>query len=808
MNDASGENVEEHVDAADGGRKLPKGMDDQAHMDPSRWWFVSSAFPMIAGTLGPVASAFSICALVKPWRQEYPPGSDVDTAPYIPDPVWLTALNAVQLFIALVANASLLLNMTRRLRFSIAQPITIIGWYMSFIILLALTSMAAGPLDIEPKELYIWSQSYFYAVYSAALYFLVASLMAITFWGAHTDHYEKDFMLTPSQRTLMLQTIMFILYLLIGALLFSKIEEWGYLDGIYWAAVTLFTVGFGDYYPTTTLGRSLLFPYALIGIISLGLVIGSIRSLMLERGKHRLDARMVEKKRRKMLKRLTMKGHDHVLIPIHGSETRASSVSLGNELTEIERREEEFKLMRKIQEEAANRRRWVAMSVSTSTWLVLWLVGAKVFQIFERPYQQWTYFDAFYLSFVSLTTIGYGDMTPVSNGGKSFWVFWALLALPTMTVLISNAGDTIVKFIRDATDSIATITILPGERGFRKDLKQFFKMVSFGQLFKNADIGESEPGLFGAGPHLNRNSDNEDEEKNVEGTRGQDDQGELDAEGANTAGGRRKRADQAEDEKAHAEKMQANVDSENKGLQKSKKGADTPTDPNNNSRNNSDSPATARNSKSSITRTGTIPGKARTQWPTIPADKAAYHVVLIEEIQRVTQHLKHHPPRKYTYQEWAWYLRLIGEDEADAERHRRAHGHRGSHGYQYQVAQEQQRPGGNLLANFKKGATKAVGRKGAASGGSRGGDTCDVDCEKRGQSSSNRNSNAEKEGAEWEGKWSWVGSRSPLMGSQEEAEWILERLTEKLADELKREAAANGVKKVNRREDSSGEGSE
>ncbi|PTD08595.1 hypothetical protein FCULG_00011218 [Fusarium culmorum] len=33
------------------------------------WWFLSTGFPMIAGTLGPVASAFSICSMSEPWRQ-------------------------------------------------------------------------------------------------------------------------------------------------------------------------------------------------------------------------------------------------------------------------------------------------------------------------------------------------------------------------------------------------------------------------------------------------------------------------------------------------------------------------------------------------------------------------------------------------------------------------------------------------------------------------------------------------------------------------------------------------------------------
>ena len=35
-------------------------------------------------------------------------------------------------------------------------------------------------------------------------------------------------------------------------------------------------------------------------------------------------------------------------------------------------------------------------------------------------------------------------------------------------------------------------------------------------------------------------------------------------------------------------------------------------------------------------------------------------------------------------------------------------------------------------------------------------------------------------------KWSWVGSRSPLMGSVDESEWILDKLTRKLMHELEK----------------------
>ena len=43
--------------------------------------------------------------------------------------------------------------------------------------------------------------------------------------------------------------------------------------------------------------------------------------------------------------------------------------------------------------------------------------------------------------------------------------------------------------------------------------------------------------------------------------------------------------------------------------------------------------------------------------------KAADHVL--------TNHLDADPPRKYSFKEWSWLLKLLGEDENDETRHRR-----------------------------------------------------------------------------------------------------------------------------------------
>ncbi|CEI41381.1 hypothetical protein FVEN_g3598 [Fusarium venenatum] len=696
-----GENIQEETEAFEETISHEKRIEnDKAHLSPNRWWFASSAFPMIAGTLGPVASAFSICALVRPWRQHRPPGQIVKTAPFVADPIWLTVINAIQLAMAIISNMFLLLNMTRRVRFTIAQPITIIGWYISAILLISLLATAAGPLYEGfkyPADELIWSQAFYYGMWAAILYFVDASLMLVTFYGAWTGHYNKDFNLTPSQRTLMLQTIMFLFYLLLGALVFSNIEGWNYLDAVYWADVTLFTVGFGDFRAETNLGRALMMPYALVGVISLGLVVGSIRSLVLERGKRQVDARMEEKKRRRIVRTMTKKGEDEMLEPIREPQKqmpqRADS-DLQQPATEFERRKAEFELMRKIQAQTSSRRRWMAMAISTGTWLLLWLLGAYIFVKCEENYQGWDYFDGFYFCFVTLTTIGYGDVTPASNAGKSFFVFWSLLALPTMTVLISNAGDTIIKIIRDGTLRLGNVTILPGEEGsFSDDLKYIIHSCTFGHVFPD----HKEP----AQPSQTKKMPS-----------AQDSSGDAAA--------------------AFIDMEQGPDKNDSRGRSRDSRTDEGPY---------KERPDHSRHNSTFTTRVRRSLSRLRDAHEDLPTG-TNFHFLLISEIQALTAHLKSQKPHKYSFEEWAWYLKLIGEDEGSADTHLKA----------------QPKPKNHHRHHHNKKADESP-EKGTE----------------------------EKTDSEHVTAWSWVGNRSPLMGSQEETEWILDRLMERLRESLSSE---------------------
>jgi potassium channel subfamily K len=243
----------------------------------------------------------------------------------------------------------------------------------------------------------------------------------------------------------------------------------------------------GDITPTTHLGRSLFIPFAVGGIIIIGLVIGSIRNLILDTGGEKIAARIIEKERERKLKRFLKNGGDH------------------SAESDRHHRRDEFELMRKILHDASRRKRWTALCISGSVWFILWFAGAAVFQAAERD-QGWSYFESIYFAYVCLLTIGYGDFYPTSNSGKPFFVFWSLLAIPSLTILISNMSDTIVKAVNDATIWVGNVTILPAEGGIKLAITYPVAKITRGKIFGDR-FRATAPGLLGESrrPRMDRN---------------------------------------------------------------------------------------------------------------------------------------------------------------------------------------------------------------------------------------------------------------------------------------------------------------
>lgn len=361
-----------------------------------------------------MASAFNICAIAIDWRTMVDPNSTEAEGTKITDPRWLVAVNAVSLVIAVIANLFLLAQMAGRIRFSLGSPVTILGFYISGFIDIALVAAAPSVLPLPADSVSAYSQAYYYAAFAGGLYVVLAILLSCTAIGIWVYHFTDEFQLTLSQRSLMLQTMLYLGYILCAGAVYTKVEDQLYLDMVYFVNVSVFTIGYGDMSPKTHTGRALLFPMVLGGIVFVGLIISNIRSLVLESCSRKISLRVVEKARNTALK----KGDPaEGVVKLRGTRSR----SIHGE-TELERRQREFEVMREILSHAAVDNRRITLAASTFSFFLLWLVGAVVFWRAEATVggQNWTYFESLYFTYVSPQALG-RDMTDIDRFQSSHW---------------------------------------------------------------------------------------------------------------------------------------------------------------------------------------------------------------------------------------------------------------------------------------------------------------------------------------------------------------------------------------------------
>lgn len=330
--------------------------------------------------------------------------------------------------------------------------------------------------------------------------------------GYILGHYPQHFELSDEQRNLILQTMMFFIWLAGGGGVFSKVCGWSYVDALYFCDVTILTVGFGDFAAPNDAGKGLVFPYSVGGIIILGLVVSSIRQFALELSHDKVIKHHVERRRVKtigrsittsteteeregtykellsgnrrpsisapmQLQRRSIASHQShpngerpPSTPSEDPKPTTSQTGL-NVFKRVRSREpkivilheekDRFNAMRDIQQSTAKFKRWYALTLSVIAFGLVWCVGAVVFWQAEQKEQGLSYFQALYFCYVSLLTIGYGDLAPKSNAGKPFFIVWSLLAVPTMTILISDMGDTVVASFKQGTFTLADWTVLP-----------------------------------------------------------------------------------------------------------------------------------------------------------------------------------------------------------------------------------------------------------------------------------------------------------------------------------------------------------
>ena len=89
----------------------------------------------------------------------------------------------------------------------------------------------------------------------------------------------------PAYRSLLFATNFF---LAIGTIAYRYLEDWSWLDSLYFSVITLTTIGYGDFSPKTTLGKLFTMGYIIIGV---SLILGFVNTLLLNYRKENIKKR-------------------------------------------------------------------------------------------------------------------------------------------------------------------------------------------------------------------------------------------------------------------------------------------------------------------------------------------------------------------------------------------------------------------------------------------------------------------------------------------------------------------------------------
>ncbi|KAE8381656.1 hypothetical protein BDV26DRAFT_289292 [Aspergillus bertholletiae] len=414
---------------------------------PGRWWRVAAPFPALAviailitvccrhltivqGTLCAAAIMFNICTVSDGWHEI----ENVDgSISILPQPTWMIALKALSLALAGISYIVLVLTMMSKRNPRNGFIVTALGWLTAGVLLFSLigVTIRRHPMVRQQQSLH-YTQNYFYGILAASMYIFVAILLAVyaaTLFSVSLSSHDRQIV---EHTSIILRTTTFMTVLIGGAGMYSAIEGWSFMDALYFTDYTVLTIGIGNLVPTTHLGRSLLLPYATVGIITLGLVISSIQSC----GKsiRQMNLRFeLQEARNELLKQKASAE------PIPHEYNNSIALSRIPSTATFPQTSDVVKLHR-VRADFNRRVRWKTLIFFGVAWFFLWLLSAAIFAKSESS-QNWTYFIALYFTYTSLTTIGYGDFYPVSNFGKVFFVFWSLLAIPVLTNLVTAMGE-------------------------------------------------------------------------------------------------------------------------------------------------------------------------------------------------------------------------------------------------------------------------------------------------------------------------------------------------------------------------------
>lgn len=351
--------------------------------------------PLVSATLAPFSTLMDIPALSQRWYS--------DNGIIQPDPKASLVLSAVGLALNVVANILLVIRFSSKAPFWVDHSTkwSLYCW-LGKTVIAAINLILFGILTRNEAG-YQYLEGFWCAIVSFIGSSLISFTLLFHYFLAFGHSKSDNSDMRSEGRRFMLSVTAFVAILAVQSFVFSKIEHWDYVSGIYMSVQTALTIGYGDYVPTTTAGKVLIFPFAVLTISQLGNEIALIIGFIKQRA---------EERRNKW--RQSFEGAMH-----REANSLRPKAGLTEEMALVYRINSREEMMSQMYDLI-----WSAMAL-----VVFWVLGATAFSQIEG----WTYGNAIYMCMILSLTIGFGDYTPVQPAGRVVFIVYALMAVPIVT---------------------------------------------------------------------------------------------------------------------------------------------------------------------------------------------------------------------------------------------------------------------------------------------------------------------------------------------------------------------------------------